>query len=269
MTVLAPLLEPAFAVRVIATAVIVIGVTLAVERLGPRIGGALAGLPIVIGPGFFFLLAERGPAFSAEAAAYTLTSLSATQAFLLTYCAAAGLPAGVPLAAACAAWFGSAFLFSYLPPSPVLGLMLFGASLVGARRIGARFLGAAPPRRPPGGLTLLIVRGLAAGLLVAVVTVAANRLGTGWSGILIAFPIGFTVISVTVHRRSGRDTAVATLHAAMLGVASLAAFAFVLSGAASLLSPAAAFLGALAAGIAVTSVLTGMAARFDRYGVGS
>ncbi len=59
-------------VGIVSTAAIVIGITLAVERLGPRIGGALGGLPIVIGPAFFFVLHDHSVAFSANAAAASL-----------------------------------------------------------------------------------------------------------------------------------------------------------------------------------------------------
>lgn len=256
LSLLAPVLDAAIVSRVLATALIVIAITLAVERLGPKIGGALAGLPIVIGPGFFFLLAERGAAFSAEAAAYALLSLSATEAFLLAYCAAAArLPAGASVLAASGAWLGSAYLLSHLPPSPVLGLLLFILAAAGARRAIGRLLRVERLRGPKGGAVLLAVRGLAAGLLVAAVTLAADRLGTGWSGILIAFPVGFAVVSVTIHHRSGRETAIATLHAATLGVGSLAAFSFVLSATVLALSPTIAFASAVAAGMALTGLL--------------
>ena len=250
-------LSAELATRILATALIVIGITLAVERLGPKVGGALVGLPIVIGPGFFFLIREHGPAFSAEAAAFSLVSLCATEAFLLAYCAsAARLPPGASLAAATVAWLASALLLSNLPPRPVLGLALFVAAVVAARRTTARFVATGRARRVRGGAFLLAIRGLAAGLLVAAATLAAERLGPGWSGLILAFPIGFTVVSITIHQRSGPDTAIATLHAATLGVASLAAFSFTLSVAIVPMGAAIAFIAALAAGVLVTAALT-------------
>ena len=40
-------------VRMGATAAVVVAVTFAVGRFGPLVGGALAGLPVVLGPGFY------------------------------------------------------------------------------------------------------------------------------------------------------------------------------------------------------------------------
>ena len=244
-------------IRVAATAAIIIGITLAVERLGPAIGGALVGLPIVIGPGFFFLLREHGAEFGAEAAASSLISLCATEAFLLVYCAAAARwSAGISIACASATWFAAAFVLSPVPSRPGLGLLLFVAAAVFARRTARRFLRAGQPRAAKGGAFLLLVRGLAAGILVAAATLTADRLGPGWSGFVVTYPIGFTVVSITIHQRSGADTAIATLHGAMLGVISLAAFSFTLAATAGPLGSGLAFLGALAAGVAATGLLT-------------
>lgn len=265
MDLLDPDLTAELLTRITATALIVIVITLAVERLGPMIGGALVGLPIVIGPGFFFLVREHGPEFSGEAAASSLISLCATEAFLLTYCAVAKRwPAGASLAAASLSWFAGAFLLAYLPPLPSLGLVLFVGAAVAARRLGRRFLSAETVRGVKGGTLLLLVRGLAAGLLVAAATFAADRLGAGWSGFVVTYPIGFTVVSITIHQRSGADTAIATLHAAMLGVASLAAFSFTLAATIARFGPVVSFTAAVIAGVAVTTFLTWRSALFVR-----
>lgn len=246
--------------RIVATAAIVIGITLAVDRLGPTIGGAIAGLPITIGPGFFFMLREHGTAFSAGAAAASLVALVATQSFLTGYVASAqrSYAAIVP---ATLSWFAAALILSYVPPSPWNGLTLFTAATVAARWIGHHFLRPHPPARIKGGLALLLARGVAAGVIVAVATLAADRLGAVWSGFLMSYPIGFTMVSVTLHQRAGADTTIATLHAAMLGVTSLAAFTFTLAVTAMLLGPIEAFAASLAASGGVTVALTWRASR--------
>ena len=77
------LFELAF--RMVATAAVVIVVTWAVNHFGPLVGGSLSGLPVVIGPGFYFLSLHATPAFVGAAAAHSLWSLSGTQVFILTY----------------------------------------------------------------------------------------------------------------------------------------------------------------------------------------
>ena len=243
-------------VRVVATAAIVIGITVAVERLGAAIGGALAGLPIVIGPGFFFIARDHSAAFTAEAATASLLSLCATETFLLGYAAAAGRcrPA-LALGLATLGWFSVAMLLSQVPPSPPLALALFLVAAVLARRLGRRFLRESARRRVPGGPGLLLARGLAAGILVAAATLTASRLGADWSGFIVTYPIGLSVVAVTLHQRAGAGTVVATLHAAMLGVASLAAFSLTLASLIEAGGALPSLLAAFVASVAVTSAL--------------
>ena len=240
-------------VRAGATALIVILIASSVDLFGPLVGGALAGLPIVIGPGFFFLLRDHDPDFGAQSAAYALLSLGGTQAFVLAYVMVARRGIVAALGAAALAWLVVALILSRLPPSPWLGLVLFVLSTVLARRIAARFKSAVETRRGVGGYGVLILRGLLAGLLVAGVTMLSSRLGAVWSGLLVAFPIGFTVIASTIQQRLGAATTIATLHAAMLGIASLAAFAFVLAISLPLIGAMPSILVALSASLTATA----------------
>ena len=244
-------------VRLIATATIVIGISLAVERLGPLVGGALVGLPIVVGPGFFFLIRDHTLAFSADAAASSLISLCSTQAFLLVFCAtAARTSPGTTILMASGAWFVMAMALSSIPTNPFLGILLFTVAVLVARQLGRPFVTPISPPERPGGLPLLVLRGVAAGGLVALATGLAKILGPGWSGFILTYPIGFTVISITLHQRLGSAIAVATMYAATQGVASLAAFSFTLSTTIMRLGPELAFTGALATCVLVTSFLT-------------
>lgn len=260
--ILGPDMIAELGIRIVATAVIVIGVALAVERLGPAIGGALAGLPIVIGPGFFFIARDHSAAFTADAGTASLLSLCATEAFLLAYCWVAfrHRPA-LALGAATLAWFVMVFLLLPLPPRVFLALGMFVCAAVLARWIGQRFRSVAAGRKAAGGHLLLIVRGVAAGILVAAATLAADYLGSGWSGFIMTYPIGFSVISVTVHQRAGASTVIATLHSAMLGVASLAAFSFTLSFSIETIGTMPALTAALGASVAVTAALALRSAR--------
>jgi len=241
-------------IRVLSTAGIVIGITLAVERLGPKIGGALAGLPIVIGPAFFFIVREHSVAFSANAAAASLMSLTATQAFLLGYVAVAAASRGAIIAATLA-WVVCAWVLSFFPPSPWTGLLIFLPAMVAAHICSARFVRPLTPVPARGTLALLIVRGITAGLLVAGVTVASWWLGSVWAGLLIAYPIGLTVIAMTIHHRSGPDMVILTLRAVMWGVTSPAAFTFVLAVLLEPLGPTLSFTLALLAGVLATAGL--------------
>ncbi|WP_269498867.1 hypothetical protein [Castellaniella sp. S9] len=195
----------ALIIRMIATAFVVIAVTWSVGAFGPRIGGALAGLPIVLGPGFYFLGAQASAPFIAQAATYALLSLCATQLFLLAYLAAAyRARPWAALAGALAVWLLAAALLRLLPAEVWLAAGLFVLTTWACWSLGARFLPLVPTAKGKvGGTGLLLLRGLLAGVLVAAVTTLSQRLGAAGSGLLLAFPISYTVIAVTIHQRIG------------------------------------------------------------------
>lgn len=252
----------ALAIRMIATAVVVIGVALAVARFGPAVGGRLAGLPIVLGPGFFFLIRQEDARFVATAASFAILSLVATQLFLLVHVAVSGRAAPLAaLLAAVGAWAGAALVLRWFPAAPLAAIALFTLATLGARRLGRGFL--RPVRRiaRTENTGLLVMRGLLAGLLVAVVTTLAGRLGATAAGLLMAFPVGYTVLSVTIHEQMGAGIAAATLYSAMLGTASLAGFCGTLALLAPLTGGWPAFAAALAVSLAITLGLTALPAR--------
>jgi len=103
-------------IKLIATASVVIGVSLAVNKLGPRLGGIIAGTPIILGPGYFFMLQERSVEFIQSAALSTLHALVATLFFSICFVMTAGrLSALVSLGLATVCWIPSTLLFSATP----------------------------------------------------------------------------------------------------------------------------------------------------------
>lgn len=79
----------ALLVKMLTTALIVVAVTVSVGHLGPRLGGIMAGTPIIFGPGYFFMLQEQSPEFVASAAVSSLHAVSATVLFTVCYVIAA------------------------------------------------------------------------------------------------------------------------------------------------------------------------------------
>lgn len=248
-------------VRVCATGFVVIFVAWLAARLGPVAGGILVGLPIVMAPGFFFMLREQPPAFVAAAAGGALFSLVGTQVYLGAYVAAAPrLGAAGAALAAIAGWCATAIPLAFVPHPAWAGAALFAAVSVGLRMGCARLLPARTRAAGPTRWSLLIARAVAAGLLVGLVTLAAARLGPALAGTLIAFPIGFSVVLLSLNIDHGPAMAARTAHAGLLGVVSLAVFSLALALALAILSPWIAFLAALAASLAATA-LAGLVAR--------
>lgn len=252
----------AFLVRLAATAGIVVAVTLLVDRLGPRIGGVVAGLPIVVGPGLAFIALDETPSYLGEAAGFVLVSLTATAAFLLAYGRAARQagPAAA-LLLAIGAWAGTAILLAGIGMGPVVAAGLFAlASLLAARLLRRAGPGPAAPPGKAGRFALFLRAGLA-GALVGAVSLASRALGPELAGILLAYPIGMTVIAVTIHQRQGSRIVIATLAATALGSLSIGAFALAVALLAPVAGGAVALAAALGAALLVSLLLLALGAR--------
>lgn len=242
--------------KLIATAIVVIGVSVAVGRLGPRLGGIMAGTPIILGPGYYFMLQDWPAGFVEEAALATLHALIATLLFSITFVLAAGrLGALASLALATLCWLPTAWLFSYLPGGIVIAVLIYGLVLVAAEVI-KRLLALDQTRAAAAtGWLDLVVRGLLAGVLVAVATTVAARSGPMLSGVLVGFPVGLFTIGWALYDRYGANVARATVAAAQQGMLSLVAFAVVTALLVSHVHPMATFALSLLASIGVSAAL--------------
>lgn len=243
-------------VRMMATAFIVIVVATAVGKLGPIFGGLVAGLPIGFGPGFYFLLDDASSDFLVQAATFSLLALSATQIFLGTYIATARQDFPIAsLSVAALLWVMAIAMLSQFTFTTVSAAALFvGVTLV-TYRIGLGFKLPKTPVKRKEGVWVLVSRACVAGFLVAVVTLLAPKLGAELSGILLAFPIGYAFISITVHRQYGKANVIDVLHSALLGTIGLASFCAAFALYLQSLSEIDAFLIGLTASLAVTSLL--------------
>ena len=136
---------PALLPRTLGTAAVVVGAGWAAMRLGPLAGGLLAGLPLVMGPGFFFLLRQTPAAVVAQMASHTLLALCAVPVYLLAYMAALRhWPPWRALLGAVPAWVGAAWLlhagaaYLALDQGPGRALVLFALLTAAAGVWGVR-----------------------------------------------------------------------------------------------------------------------------------
>lgn len=242
--------------KLIATAIVVIGVSVAVGKLGPRLGGIIAGTPIILGPGYFFMLQEWPTGFVQEAALATLHALIATLLFAVGFVLTAERLGALPsLALATLVWAPGAYFFSLLPGGVAIAVVVYVLVLVSAEVI-KRALALTQPRVVTvSGWFDVVLRGLLAGVLVAVATTLAARTGPVLSGILVGFPVGLFTIGWTLHDRYGADVARATVAAAQQGMLSLVAFAAVTAMLVGHVPPMMTFVSALLASMAVSATL--------------
>lgn len=242
--------------RMMATSIIVVIVATAVGKLGPVVGGLVAGLPIGLGPGFYFLLGGASVDFLIQTATFSLLALSATQVFLTAYMATA--KHGFPMISLLAAVLGWVLLLVGLIQLPVTlrtATALFVVVTFATYLIGRRFQMTKTQTKRNEGLGILLLRAFVAGLLVALVTTSAPKLGGALSGILLAFPVGYALISVTVHKQYGTASVIGVLHSAVLGTIGLATFCVAFAICLQVLPERTAFLTGIAASLAMTSCM--------------
>jgi hypothetical protein len=185
------------AIKVAVSVLVVVGLSLLAERVGPRAAGVLSGYPLGAALSLFFIGVEIDPVFAARSAVFTAGGLTATLAFaggyllglqgaenrprpeamafsilpaLIAYGAAAAVLAVVPLR-----WYSA----------PVVAM----AALFLAERAFRRVPDAAAPVKAPFRLSVALVRGIFAALAIVLITTAAHAVGPGWAGLFSAFPI--------------------------------------------------------------------------------
>jgi hypothetical protein len=206
---------------------LVLSVSLATRRWGPRIGGVLTGLPIVSGPALLFFAVEQGDAFAAEASRAVLVSLLGVAASAVTYAwASLRTPWWVSLPASWTSFLLTVLLVQRVrvTASVALAVALVGIVIAHAMlpRTGAHATGG----RPAWDLPLRVVSSMA---LVVSVTALADRLGPTLSGALTPFPVAISVLLAFSHAQQGSSAAIRFLRGFLPGMWSFAAFCYVLS----------------------------------------
>ncbi|HWN93253.1 MAG TPA: hypothetical protein VNQ15_17650 [Verrucomicrobiae bacterium] len=134
--------------KIIVVPTLIISVTLAGRRWGPRVEGVLASFPLVAGPVLFFLATEQGEVFAAKAARATLVSLIAVAASGLAYAwACLRAPWWASLAAS---WGSFVLLILAVHGIPWAPLAAFGATLASFLLARSCLTRVRVPRRPRG-----------------------------------------------------------------------------------------------------------------------
>jgi hypothetical protein len=207
--------------RGIATAVFVGGVIWLMERASPFIGGIVLALPIVTAPAYVFVLLQDGPDFAAHAALGSLATVGAVLLFLAAVIALlrrfsmwVALPSGL------LAWFASGLVVHELPAELTVSLAAFACAAFVAWRAGRTVPLTAPAARSRSPLYETVLRGIAAGILVAAVSGASALLGPRVTGIFSSFPVALLVVCSFMPRRLERTGMRAALRATQIGLAS-------------------------------------------------
>lgn len=211
------------ALKMAMTAIVVVVTSLVVERSGAFVGALIASLPTAADAAYVILAYEHPASFIAASSVGTVAACAAVSIFCLCYSVLAqryGLL--LCLAVSLLVWFAVAaalrlFVWSPLTAS-ILNAIVFGSTVP----LSWRYRASGPVRkflRTPLDIPL---RGLAAAIVVAIVTTASYSIGSFASGMFAIFPIVMCSSAVILHPRiGGKATASMLAHAqvALIGLA--------------------------------------------------
>jgi hypothetical protein len=215
-------LEAAFVlaliIKMLVTAGIVVAASLIAERTGPMIGSLVATLPVSAGPAYVFLSVDHDATFIAGTALASFVATIGTILFSTVYALVAqrnGML--VSLLAAQATWLSfvlAARLFDWtLGRATLLAAIVFSAAIVLTRPL--RHVPMPPPKRRWYDVPLRA--GMVSTLVLVVVSVS-TIFGSYVTGILAAFPVVFTSLSLILHPRVGGPPTAAVLAHSMVGM---------------------------------------------------
>jgi hypothetical protein len=250
-----------FAVKVLLAPSFVVGASLAARRYGPRIGGLVAGLPVVAGPILLVYALTQGAAFAADAAAGTLLGLISLTAFVVVYGRLAGhFPWLLSLLAGWSAFAFGTLIFSTLTIPVGAALVLAGAGfIVGLKLLPDPLSEQSQSLSPP--IWDLPLRAFCALLLVLALAAASGWLGSRLSGLLAAFPVVSSVLAVFTHTQRGADEFLRLGRGQIAGFFAYALFCFTLSVSLRTLPIATSFVLATGVAVLVQGSLLMLAAR--------
>ena len=202
--------------------------SLAGKRRGPSVSGWLASLPVIGGPVVFFLSLEQGRAFAARAARGSILGLISLVGFALVYSYSA--PRASWVAATVAGWLAF-LLITFLLDQIRFTLSLSVAASLSSLALGAYLLpsGATSRGSRPTMRGEILVRMLAAAILLLVLTTIAPLLGPMLSGLLTPFPVVTTILAVFIHRGEGAAAVARFLWGMLIGLFTFAVFFIVVS----------------------------------------
>jgi hypothetical protein len=256
---------PLLAVKLLLAPAFVVGASLIARRYGPRVGGLIAGLPVVAGPILLVYALEHGRAFAASAAAGTLLGLASLIAFVVVYARLAPrLFWGASLLVGWLAFAAATAVFSAL--SLPVGVSLGVAAL--ALALGLAWLPRAGAERPvhtKPPVWDLPVRAACACALVLSLTAVSGWLGPQLSGLLAPFPIIATVLATFTHAQRGSDELLRLLRGLMSGFGAFALFCFTLAVSLHRLDTAAAFGLACAVALLTQALVLGLVSAEPAY----
>ena len=235
------------------------------RKWGAKLAGLLSGFPVIAGPIIYFLYIDHGLELALAAASAAVAGVVPLSSFCFTY-----------------AWMAKRYSWV---ACELVSLLVYALLCIFVVRLGfdvytnfalalivviAQIL--LSPRHSqivgntPASNIEISVRMLAAACLVVVVTYFAEALGTGYSGVLAAFPLASSVIAVFSHKNHSAFHAMDSLKSLKFGLLSMPVFFFSLAFLANYISFHVAFVFSIITALAIQAGIWSSRAYFARVG---
>ncbi len=239
----------------------VVAASLSARRFGLRVGGLIAGLPVVAGPILLAYALAHGPAFAAGAAVGTLLGLVSLIAFVVVYARLAPrAPWATSMLAGWLAFTLATALFSALAVPAGVALAIAAVGLATGLALTPRILHDPPASSAPPTWDLPL-RAACALALVLTLTAISGWLGPSLSGLLAPFPIIATVLATFTHAQRGAREVQHLLRWLLGGYGAFALFDFALAITLKPLGTAPAFALATAVALATQGAVLALLAQ--------
>jgi hypothetical protein len=202
----------ALAAKMLTTGVLVVVVSILVERAGPFIGAMVATLPVSAGPAYIFLSLDHDAAFVARSALSSLAINAAVAPFIAVYSLLAQRGGvAVSLGAAIAVWLIFAMAVFGIPWTLPAALAVNAVTFAVAFFVTRRYWNVTAQNRAGSRWWDVPVRAALVMSVVATVVLTARLIGPRVAGIAALVPVVLTSVVVILHPRQGGQTAAAVL----------------------------------------------------------
>lgn len=228
--------------------------SLAARRWGLKVGGAIAGFPVVYGPIIFIIALEQGPDFAATAALRGLMAILPFALFAVSMSwACLRLPTWLAVLIGWAAYMLFSWASMSLEAGFVLALVFAVAGILGGRALLPHASEAKANAKP--SMWDIPIRMASTLALLLSVTALAKPMGPAWSGAMASFPVASTVLGVFARLSGGERGPARLFKGTLMGSIAFGTFSAVLHFG---LSAWGLGMGFLAAFLAAAAVQTGV-----------
>ncbi len=218
-------------VKVVSTAAVVVGASVAAERFGPFWGGLIACFPVSAGPAYVLLGLQHDDAFIANAAFASFACSIATWVNAVTF-ARLGQRFGiyVSLGLTLVVWLIAALIVRSIPWTVPMAIVSTTVAFVVAIKLTPKISVKLDPNRSRvKHWSELPIRAALVGLFVATIVTVSEAIGPEATGIASVFPLATSSLAVIMARSLGMSAATAAVAATVKPMIGIVIAMFVLS----------------------------------------